>query len=242
MGFSRRLQRKKLYKKSLIGFYDKQQHFEERFKSALTSGDLKLATNEAHTLKGLSATLGMMSLHEQAKSLESACKENSDNIETTLNPLLKELNKVLDGLICLKDPNISNTKITWSDDYSVGDKKIDQQHKKIISFINTLVEHSEERISSEIIVDTLDELMKYASEHLEYEEKRLTELKYPELNEHIKHHQHYLETITEFNISASNNDTKSLNKLIRFLTQWWSEHILHEDMKYKPLVQSNIEY
>jgi len=88
--------RPKLFKKTLIRFYDKEQNFEQRFKAAQQQGNQEML--EAHSLKGLAGTLGMIKLQELAFELETACNESSEDIQNKLKLVLGELSQVLDSI------------------------------------------------------------------------------------------------------------------------------------------------
>jgi len=124
-------------------------------------------------------------------------------------------------------------KLVWTDEYSVGVKSLDEQHKKIIELINTLIEHHNDSVDSDTIFNVLQEMMKYAQKHLDDEEKLLEGYEYPDLMRHTSVHVAYLERVSEFSfeVMAHNNDISA--KLLEFLKDWWIQHILHEDMQYR---------
>lgn len=127
-------------------------------------------------------------------------------------------------------------KISWSDKFSVGFESIDNQHAKIIQLINTLIEHQNDSMDSKIMVDTIAELLKYSSQHLEYEEKLLKSLEYPEYTQHKEFHVEYVEVIAGYSIEAITTKNMSPTVFMEFLKHWWTEHILKEDMKFKPFL------
>jgi len=129
-------------------------------------------------------------------------------------------------------------KISWSDKFSVGLKSIDEQHIKIIELINTLIEHQNAPLDSDIMMDTITKLLKYSSQHLEYEEKLLKSLEYPVYKEHKELHSEYVETISGYTIEAINSKKIDVIVFLNFLKHWWSEHILIEDMKFKPFLMT----
>lgn len=124
--------------------------------------------------------------------------------------------------------------IAWSDEYSVGVQKLDEQHKIIINFINELLKNPGISTSSETLHDIVDEMCKYARAHLDYEESLLNEINYPELDKHRKSHEKFIEAIAGYSIDTTLRDSAVPDKLLRFLKEWWLNHILEEDMKYKP--------
>ena len=55
--------------------------FQQRFRDAALEADPDAPRREAHTLKGVAATLGAARLEAVARALESACKEGDDGIQ-----------------------------------------------------------------------------------------------------------------------------------------------------------------
>jgi len=129
-------------------------------------------------------------------------------------------------------------KIIWKDEFSVGNKALDDQHKIIVKNINELSEHSEKSTYTECITRILNEIYKYVHIHLEYEELLLEKLDYPEVEEHKKCHLEYHETVAEILVKASSHDESSITEMLNFLIHWWKNHILIEDMAYKPFLES----
>jgi len=128
-------------------------------------------------------------------------------------------------------------KIEWSEEYSVGVENLDSQHKKIIDYINILVEIRNISVASEAYHDILKLLMDYAKEHLDYEEKLLKENGYHGYENHSEFHSNYLERVTLLSMDAVEHIESSKDELLNYLTSWWKEHILVEDMKFKPFFE-----
>jgi len=111
--------------------------------------------------------------------------------------------------------------IIWSDEYSVGVQKLDEQHKKIINFINELLKHPDISTPSETLHNILDEMCKYAKEHLDYEESLLKEINYPELDDHQKSHEQSIDVMADYTIDTTLGDSAIPDKLLTFLNEWW---------------------
>ena len=68
-------------------------------RKALDDGDLALAKRMAHTVKGVSGTIGAHGLHEAAKALDAALKDgNEDAYDSLLLDLTKEMVPIMEGL------------------------------------------------------------------------------------------------------------------------------------------------
>ena len=71
-------------------------------------------------------------------------------------------------------------KILWGENFSVGVRVLDAQHKQIVIMVNTLIEMNEAKVDSEIISDTLTKMTQFAIDHLKTEEQYMLEYGYPE--------------------------------------------------------------
>ena len=131
-------------------------------------------------------------------------------------------------------------KIIWVDEYSVGHKTLDIQHKELIELINKLYEYRNESIDSETINDIITELLKFQNHHLEYEEELLKSLGYPGYKEHKASHAEYTKTISGYTIEAIIKKNIRPIDYLKFIKHWLFDHILVEDMKFKPFLQSKL--
>ncbi len=128
--------------------------------------------------------------------------------------------------------------LEWSEEYSVGNRLMDQQHQQILSLINDLHNHPAASIHSAMFSDVLRRLGSYASTHLAAEEALLLQIEYPQLSEHKKLHAEYLERYEDLLSALMRQEEDGAERLISFLIEWWVDHILAEDMKYRPYVLS----
>jgi two-component system, sensor histidine kinase and response regulator len=94
-----------LYRKICLRFFASNSQFEKDFKNAWKEG-AKEAERMAHTLKGLAGNIGAVTLQQQAKALESLCKEEiPDSIPEALKELMDTLTPVLKELEMLNAPS-----------------------------------------------------------------------------------------------------------------------------------------
>lgn len=90
----------KTYLKYLAKFYRNHGSADHAIREALSAQDMPTAQRIAHSLKGVSATLGMESLQKKAQALELVIKERgeSEGIEIYLNNVAGELAMVCSAL------------------------------------------------------------------------------------------------------------------------------------------------
>jgi len=157
-----------LYYNILQKFRDKQKDFEKTFCMAQSENDPKKVERAVHTLKGLAGTIGAMGIHDAAKELEIACKENRNDIDKRLEIVLTELKPVIEGLKSL-DNNFPSENILEKS--SIDKSRIDELiHKlydylsdfdtrasKIMSQLSPLVKQTEFADSFDEISNAIDE-------------------------------------------------------------------------------------
>ncbi|MEK9150304.1 MAG: bacteriohemerythrin [Candidatus Desantisbacteria bacterium] len=124
-------------------------------------------------------------------------------------------------------------RIKWDDSFSVGVKKLDEQHRQIVGIINKLIDTTSVSVDSELISDTLTEMRQYASDHFETEEHLLTEYKYPDYKSHKDHHIEFRKNTAGFSVDTLQYKRTVPAEILTYLKEWWVNHILNTDMEYK---------
>lgn len=125
--------------------------------------------------------------------------------------------------------------ITWNNDYSVGVKTFDSQHKKVFSLINDLYEQIQKGEDKKNLKKNLDELLAYGNIHLKAEEDAFTKYDFPEKKGHAETHQLYRDKIADF---VKRQDQSFLSyEIIDFLEDWWLHHITGVDKAYTEFFQ-----
>lgn len=124
-------------------------------------------------------------------------------------------------------------KINLDDSFSVGVKQLDEQHRQIIRMINKLIDTNNVSVDSELISETLTEMMQYASDHFKTEEHLLTEYKYPDYKSHKDHHIEFRKNTANFSMDTLKYKRTVPVEILTYLKEWWVDHILKIDMKYK---------
>ena len=123
--------------------------------------------------------------------------------------------------------------LKWNDSLSVKNENIDSQHKKIIELTNNLIKNSNASYNSEIVSETLRDLLLHYRTHFQDEEKLLKEKNYPKLDEHIKIHEKFIYDVAMFCKNVIEMDNTLTIKLTKFLVDWVVEHVSVDDQDYK---------
>jgi PAS domain S-box-containing protein len=100
-GLRRMVGDRRLYRSILLKFRDNQKDALSQVRQAVVQGDQDTAVRLAHTLKGVSASLGAMRLHELAARVEAGLKGGLPGHESLLAEVESELAKVMAGLALL---------------------------------------------------------------------------------------------------------------------------------------------
>lgn len=122
----------------------------------------------------------------------------------------------------------------WIENYLTGIDEIDMQHRELFkvakNYRDTLSQSKKEAV--EETAKVLNYLVEYTKFHFDFEEKYLSSINYPKLNDHIDHHKTLiskLEQIISKEESEKNNDP---NFIYVFLVTWLKKHIASEDQFY----------
>ena len=127
--------------------------------------------------------------------------------------------------------------ISWNNTYSVGNAEMDNQHKQLINIINKLFDSFKEGNAEEISNEILNEMIEYANFHLNSEEKLLYKFDYPEKENHEVLHNEFRNKTDELKSMISKKSEDAHYKLMDYLKNWWTNHILIEDMKYSKFLK-----
>lgn len=128
--------------------------------------------------------------------------------------------------------------IIWSDSLATGINVIDNQHKRIINYINMLTD-AKDLNSSEITGDVLTELVDYTLSHFAFEESLMDDAGYSAAAIHKRTHNAFREKIQDY--QRRNDAGDDINtELYQLLNVWLMGHIAEDDNSYVPTVKENI--
>lgn len=121
--------------------------------------------------------------------------------------------------------------IKWTNKFSVGIKKIDEQHKGLFKIIDNCHNSLKSKDMKNIIDSSLNDLMEYVRVHFTTEEDYFNKFNYQFKKEHIQEHMSYIKKVLEFKSSLDNGD-EAIGDFLHFLRGWWTNHVLVHDKKY----------
>jgi hemerythrin-like metal-binding protein len=134
-------------------------------------------------------------------------------------------------------------KLEWKEEYGVGVEEINNQHKKIIGFINELDNSTHSDNAKEGLTATIDNLNDYAKFHFATEEKYFDQFDYEDKEDHKKRHHDYMDKVIDFEKKVAElnggDAIKLAFEMLDFLEDWWVGHILHKDKEYTKTFNDN---
>lgn len=128
----------------------------------------------------------------------------------------------------------------WKDEYKLGVEEIDLQHKKLLGIgrkLMTLIRTTDILDKSEEVSEILNQLRNYTIEHFSKEEQFMQKKGYPDLTSHVMEHEYLRRKMRQIDdLDIHNQDT--IIKLVSFVSDWISQHILISDMKFRNYILS----
>ena len=131
--------------------------------------------------------------------------------------------------------------LVWSHIYSVGDKTIDDQHRKLMQLLNDLHNVSGNGNEHDGVNTVLDELVNYTVYHFSSEENMFRQHGYPYAQEHEAIHKKLVSDVQHYIGLFKENDTAAREQLMVFLTNWLKDHILGDDKKFGKFLEERHE-
>lgn len=125
-----------------------------------------------------------------------------------------------------------SNRFKWKDAFSVGNEKLDEQHKALLQLCESINEKLDAEPGTTNFANWIMALNHYAKSHFKTEEELLKQVEYPELQSHEHEHVAFESKLGKLHV---NNIMGHLNpqELREFVNDWWLRHILESDMKYK---------
>jgi len=124
-----------------------------------------------------------------------------------------------------------NVFIVWNPEYDLGIPILDEQHRGIVTIINSLHYGTQRSYIKNILSPTIDMLRSYADIHFQTEEYFLDAFGFPDAANHRLLHREYTSKLA--GIERELSIDKDPHQLMGFLKKWWLGHICEEDMLFK---------
>ena len=119
-----------------------------------------------------------------------------------------------------------------------GVEVIDEQHKRIVQYINDLYD-AQVSLDKKVVGEVIDELVDYTISHFAFEESLMEQAGYPFLEPHKKVHELFTKKIGNF-VERYKAGEEVSEELLNMLQRWLINHIKNEDGDYAEIVRGSI--
>jgi hemerythrin-like metal-binding protein len=124
----------------------------------------------------------------------------------------------------------------WKEEYSVGIKEIDTQHKELISLFSRITDSVEQELQWSEVHYRIVELRNFASFHFDFEEALLRLYGCPEADGHVEFHKQFFAKLNDIEKRSLLDEVKQ--EMFKFLFDWLFGHILTTDKAYAKYILS----
>jgi len=119
-----------------------------------------------------------------------------------------------------------STFFVWKDSFNLGVERIDGQHQCLFEVMNRLYVSLASGDPEPIVINALNDLRFYASQHFGEEEAILARAGYPEMEKHRAQHGYFSAQLESFDVRRP-----KASEALSFLKDWFLQHILGTDRK-----------
>ena len=116
--------------------------------------------------------------------------------------------------------------------FTTGIERIDQDHQQLTATIRKLQKALHDGSSNEVVLETLDFLVRYSEDHFTLEEAYMKHIDFPGLPAHRESHGKVRATILKLHERIASGDTTVALELSSMLFKYLSDHIMGEDSAY----------
>lgn len=131
----------------------------------------------------------------------------------------------------------------WSDDLVTGNKKIDNDHRVIVTFMDVLCEDVEKGNISERFPQAIDFLMEYYTQHFESEEVMMHTYGYPDWGTHRASHLSFFDRLVYWSAHFKKEGVtaKNVSGMVDELRDYMKNHVMDQDRAFANFVRTASE-
>lgn len=131
--------------------------------------------------------------------------------------------------------------LDWNDSLAVGFKEVDDDHKKLIGMLNSLITAINENHARDAIGKVLNELVGYTSWHFRHEERLMQTHRYTGFTAHKGEHGKLTEQAVELQRKFHDEGVDLTQEIMEFLKGWLTDHILRSDLEMSAFLSNKIK-
>jgi len=123
--------------------------------------------------------------------------------------------------------------VTWDETLDVGVSAFNEDHRRLVGFINDLHGGIVSGIGISQMTYILNGLIDYTKEHFGREEDLMSKHDYQDIKAHREEHYELMKKVSEFSDRLKEGQASFTLELMAFLKDWLVNHIKGSDMKYR---------
>jgi hemerythrin-like metal-binding protein len=127
--------------------------------------------------------------------------------------------------------------LSWHARYTLGHADIDTQHRKLFELVNHFDEVNKMGMTEEL-PRILEDILTYTLGHFRFEEELMEKVGFPQLSGHQKVHVELIRQARDMQEKMKRGGHVSATAVARFLSDWLTNHIIREDMEYRPYLKA----
>lgn len=128
--------------------------------------------------------------------------------------------------------------IEWSDSLLIGVEAIDSQHRSLFEKLKDIERATAAGDGHRIAEDIIAFMDTYVAEHFEMEEALMERVGYPDLEEHRRQHQLFIDKSIEFELDKHIGDVSLPKSMLTFFSEWLVEHVSVVDKRIAAYIQA----
>lgn len=122
--------------------------------------------------------------------------------------------------------------ITWTSELNVGVEKFNDEHKKLVDYINRLHMGIVSGDSKSALESILSGLIEYTAGHFSHEEDLMIRHSYANYEIHRQEHENLKAKVIDFDQRLKEGKLAFSIELMKFLRDWLTNHINISDKAY----------
>lgn len=128
----------------------------------------------------------------------------------------------------------------WDSSIALGIPTIDEQHRALFGWIDTLNEAIKNGDGSEAVGEVIWKLITYVTEHFCEEERLMLSCNCPGRAAHRKEHDQFVSRLREIQVDFTDSHEMSKN-VLEFMVEWLVCHIKGTDQGYSRFIRQQAE-
>lgn len=126
----------------------------------------------------------------------------------------------------------------WSPEMEIDGGLIDQDHRKLISLANRVLELDRPNRDADELKLVIKELYLYVQSHFQREEELMEKIGYPDLKGHHEKHEFIINDMNK-HLTSSHHMAEILSNFRNLVNKWVISHIMEEDKKIRQFMKKS---